>query len=141
MDPFALELCLVKRKSLSICLMQSDKITIVKEVNVPEQPVLLSMDGYFVCMASSNNYYIVDWNSSTYQLLCSNDTETFVRPICKFVSRNEFLINGLSHLGVFVKSSGISERPPIDWGADVLQIAYSYPYILCMRKDSISIIR
>ncbi|KAI7693990.1 hypothetical protein SSS_01038 [Sarcoptes scabiei] len=61
-------------------------------------------------------------------------------PICKFVSRNEFLISTPSYLGVFIKTSAISERPPIDWGPNVLQIVYSYPYVLCMKIHSISII-
>lgn len=141
MDPFTVEMCLMKRKSLCIGHVQADKITVVKELNVAEQPILLAMDGHFICMASASNYYMVNWETLSSQLLCSHDADSFVRPICKFVTRNEFLINGLSHLGVFSKTSGISERPPIDWGEDVEQIAYSYPYILCLKKNSISIIR
>ena len=141
MDPFSIELCLVKKKCICICQLQADKITTLKEVNVPEQPLLVSMDGYYVCIATDSNYYMLDWQSGSSQLLCSNDTNSFMKPIVKHVSRNEFLINGLSHLGIFVKTSGISERPPIDWGMDVQRIAYSYPYILCLKKYSIAIIR
>lgn len=140
-DPFSVEVCLVKRKSVCICHLQSEKIVSLKEVNLAEQPLLVSMDGYFVCIATESNYYMLDWQSGASQLLCSIDATSLMRPIVKHVSRNEFLINGLSHLGIFVKTSGISERPPIDWGLDVQRIAYSYPYILCLKKHSISIIR
>lgn len=141
MDPFIIELCLVKRKSVSICQMQLEKIVTIKEVNIPEQPILVSMDGYYVCIASESNYYMLNWQSGIFQLLCSNDANSFIMPVIKHVSRNEFLINGLSHLGIFVKTSGISERPPIDWGLDVQKIAFTHPYILCLKKYSISIIR
>lgn len=140
-DPFALELCIGKRKSITICLLQDNKLSVIKEMNLPEQPILLSMDGYYVCMASPENYYMIDWENGTHQLLCNNDSNSLLKPVCKYIARNEFLINGASHLGVFVKSSGISERPPIDWGPDVSQIAYSYPYILCLKRHVVSIIR
>lgn len=140
-DPFTLELCLVKKKSVCIYHLQADKLTLVKEVTVPEQPILVAMDGYFVCMAAENNYYMLDWQSGECQQLISNDSTSSMSPVCKHVARNEFLINGLSHLGVFVNTSGISERPPIDWGMDVKRIAYSYPFILCLKQYSITIIR
>ncbi|XP_017482905.1 PREDICTED: transforming growth factor-beta receptor-associated protein 1 homolog [Rhagoletis zephyria] len=139
-DPFTLELCLVKKKSVCIYHLQADKLTLVKEVTVPEQPILVAMDGYFVCMAAENNYYMLDWQSGECQQLISNDSTSSMSPVCKHVARNEFLINGLSHLGVFVNTSGISERPPIDWGMDVKRIAYSYPFILCLKQYSITII-
>lgn len=140
-DPFTLELCLVKKRSVCIYHLQADKLTLVKEVTVPEQPIFSAMDGYFVCMAAEKNYYMLDWQSGEWQQLISNDSTSFMSPVCKLVARNEFLINGLSHLGVFVNTSGISERPPIDWGMNVKCIAYSYPFILCLKQHSISVIR
>ncbi|KAH7640297.1 transforming growth factor-beta receptor-associated protein 1-like [Dermatophagoides farinae] len=140
MDPFQVEICMAKRKSFTIGLLHSDKMNIMKEINVSEQPLLMAMDGHFICMASASNYFMINWETGSSQLLCSNPGETYVMPICKYISRNEFLIDGPSHLGVFIKTSGISERPPINWGPNVSQIAYSYPYILCLKSNSISII-
>lgn len=139
MDPFIIEICLVKKRAVSICQLQSSETMVVlRDVQMQEQPISVSMDGYFVCAASDNNYFMIDWQQGTSQLLCSNEADN--SSICKYVSKNEFLINGLAHLGIFVKTSGISEHPPIDWGMGVQQIAYSYPYILCLKKNVISVI-
>nr|XP_027195488.1 transforming growth factor-beta receptor-associated protein 1-like [Dermatophagoides pteronyssinus] len=144
MDPFQLEICLAKRKLIQIGLINGDKLTLLKEINLTEQPLIMSMDGYFICMASISNYFIINWMDGSQQQLCVNPYEPsssqYQLPICKYISRNEFLINGPSNLGVFIKTSGISERPPINWGPEVLQIAYSYPYILCLKSGKISII-
>lgn len=140
-DPFSVELCLVKKRTVSICHLQADKMTLLREITVPEQPILVAMDGYSVCFAGESNYYMLDCKSATSQQLCSIETSSFMSPVCKHVARDEFLINGISQLGIFVKASGISERPPIDWGVDVKRIAYSYPYILCLKEHSIAIIR
>lgn len=139
-DPFQIELCLARSKSLEIVSIRSDRISVIKEVSVVEQPISVSMDGDYICMASPNHYFILNWQTNSSQVICESSGD-MIFPICKFVSRNEFLISTPSYLGVFIKTSAISERPPIDWGPNVLQIVYSYPYVLCMKIHSISIIR
>lgn len=143
-DPFSLELCLGKKKSVQIFLMQQDnKWTMLREVSIPEPPLLTSMDGEFVCLVAEKNHYMIDWQGGSSQLLFSNivDESKELKPICKHITRGEFLVNGASHLGLFVKTSGISERPPIDWGMNVSHVAYSYPYILCLKENTVSIFR
>ncbi|KAI7693989.1 hypothetical protein SSS_01038 [Sarcoptes scabiei] len=60
-DPFQIELCLARSKSLEIVSIRSDRISVIKEVSVVEQPISVSMDGDYICMASPNHYFILNW--------------------------------------------------------------------------------
>ena len=140
-NPFCVEICLVKRKSIQICEIEEDKINVLKEVSVPEQILTASMDGYNVCAASDSSYYMIDWRNSSCQMVLANDNSALqTKSMVRHVARDEFLINGLA-LGIFLKTSGISDKPPIDWGTDVLNYVHYHPFILCLKRHSISIIR
>lgn len=141
-NPFSVELCLVKRKAIQICELEEDKLSLLKEISLPEQILTISMDGYHLCAASEGNYYMIDWQTGNHQVVLGNDSSgpEATRPMIRHVARDEFLINGLN-LGIFLKTSGISDKPPIDWGTDVLNYVHYHPFILCLKRESICIIR
>ena len=139
-NPFSVQLCIARRKQLIVYNMTSEKIIAIKEVSLQQFVLSLSMDGQFICVGTDTQFLAVNWETSHIQELCSVDSEIAV-PVSKRITKEEFLISGPSSLGLFVKSTGISERPPLQWGSDILSIAYSHPYILCLNEQSVSIFR
>ncbi|CAG2117918.1 unnamed protein product, partial [Medioppia subpectinata] len=137
-NPFSVELCVARRKQLIVYNMTSEKIIAIKEISLPEFVLSLSMDGQYICVGTDSQYLIVDWDSGHIQDVCNCDSHIAV-PVCKRITKHEFLISGPSALGLFVKNTGISERPPIQWSSDIVSIAYSHPYILCLTDSLVSI--
>ena len=139
-NPFSVQLCIARRKQLIVYNMTSEKMIPIKELSLQQFVLSLSMDGQYICVATDSQYLIVDWETSYIQELCAVDSEIAV-PVSKRITKEEFLISGPSALGLFVKSTGVSDRLPLQWGSDILSIAYSHPYILCLSEQMISIFR
>ena len=133
-------MCVARRKQVTVYNMTSEKMIAIKEVSVPQFVLTLAMDGHYLCVGTDSQFLVVNWETSHIQDLCCVDSEIAV-PVCKRISKEEFLISGPSALGLFVKSTGISERPPIQWTSDIVAIAYSHPYILSLNDNSVSIFR
>lgn len=58
-----------------------------------------------------------------------------------FIFQEEFLLGGPSALGIFVTTAGISERPPLQWGNNVISVAYSHPYVIVLSSDVVTVYR
>lgn len=138
-DGTKVEICLAKSKQLIVSILYSDRIVTKKEITIPEQAIMITMDGYYVCMAGASHYYMINYETNAIQELCGRDSGSIA--ICQHITENEFLINGSSHLGIFVNTFGCSNKPPIVWGDNIQSIAYLHPYVICLKHNSISIIR
>ena len=138
-NPFSVEICVAVKKQILICEFNSEKIIVMKEVNIGKPGLSMAMDGQYVCVGTETDFIVVNWETSHIQDLCACDNE--ILPITKRINKEEFLISGPGSLGLFVKATGISEKPPLQWGREIIAITYSRPYILCLNENLLSIYR
>uniref|UniRef100_A0A2R5L6M1 Putative vacuolar assembly/sorting n=1 Tax=Ornithodoros turicata TaxID=34597 RepID=A0A2R5L6M1_9ACAR len=137
-DPFCVELCLGKRKQLQLYNLTETKLCHEKDISLPETPLAMAMDGKFLCVALSTQYVLVDTVSGTKQILFPYESNITV-PVVKRISKEEFLLNGPSALGMFVTTEGVSQRPPLPWAAPVKALTYSHPYVVCLSDDCLDV--
>ncbi|XP_015915375.1 transforming growth factor-beta receptor-associated protein 1 [Parasteatoda tepidariorum] len=137
-NPFSVEVCVAKKKQLLICHVTDDKMIQLRDISIPEPPLAMAMDGQYVCLALSSKYVVVDTESGYAQELFPYDSNT-TSPLVKRITKEEFLLGGPSALGMFVTTAGISERPPLQWGENVISVAYSHPYIVVLSSDNLTV--
>ncbi|MCL4130257.1 UNVERIFIED_CONTAM: hypothetical protein GTU68_011335, partial [Idotea baltica] len=138
LDPFTLQFCVGKRKSLQICSLCEDRVSLLKEISIQDPPINMAMDGKFVCVAGHIQYCVYNVDSGTSQDLFTCDP-SITYPLIKRISKEEFLVMGPGNLGMFVTAAGTSERPPIQWSEGVLALSYYHPYILTLTNSFIRI--
>uniref|UniRef100_A0A803VAX4 Transforming growth factor beta receptor associated protein 1 n=1 Tax=Ficedula albicollis TaxID=59894 RepID=A0A803VAX4_FICAL len=139
-DPFCVEVCIisVKRRTIQMFLVFEDRVQIVKEVFTPEQPCAVAVDGYYLCLALTTQYIILNYNTGVSQDLfpyCSDEK----RPIVKRIGRQEFLLAGPGGLGMFATVDGISQRAPVHWSENVLGAALCFPYVVALDDEFITV--
>ncbi|XP_076056469.1 transforming growth factor-beta receptor-associated protein 1-like isoform X2 [Oratosquilla oratoria] len=138
LDPFTIQFCVGKRRSVQMCSLHEDRVSLFKEVSTIDSPVSLAMDGSFVCVAGQCQYSVYNVQTGSVQDLFPYDpTTTF--PHVKRIAKEEFLLVGPGSLGMFVTAAGISERPPIQWTDDILAVTYYHPYILTVTSEFIRV--
>ncbi|XP_018418950.1 PREDICTED: transforming growth factor-beta receptor-associated protein 1 [Nanorana parkeri] len=139
-DPFSVEVCLIssKRRTVQIFSVGQERVQIVREVATPEQPCCLAADGYYLCLALSSRYVILNYNTGHCQDLFPYPSEQ-KRPIIKRISRQEFLLAGPGGLGMFATVAGISQRAPVRWSENVIGAAVSFPYVLALDEEFITV--
>ncbi|CAL4122719.1 unnamed protein product, partial [Meganyctiphanes norvegica] len=138
LDPFTIHLCVGKKRSIQVCSLHEDRVSLLKEVSTQDTPVNVAMDGAFVCVAGQVQYSIYNVETNSSQDLFPYDPET-TYPHVKRVAKEEFLLAGPGNLGMFVTSAGISERPPIQWSDGVSAVSYYHPYILTINNQFIRV--
>lgn len=99
-DPFCVEVCIVsvKRRTIQLFLVYEDRVQIVKEVFTQEQPCAVAVDGYYLCLALTTQYIILNYDTGISQDLFPYSSEER-RPIVKRIGRQEFLLAGPGGLG------------------------------------------
>uniref|UniRef100_A0A3B4TN33 Transforming growth factor, beta receptor associated protein 1 n=1 Tax=Seriola dumerili TaxID=41447 RepID=A0A3B4TN33_SERDU len=139
-DPFCVEMGILssKRRTVQIYMVYVDRVQLVKEVTTPEQPCALSLDGYFLCLALSTQYMIVNYNTGASQDLFPYNSEER-RPIVKRISREEFLLAAPGGLGMFANAEGVSQRAPVNWSESVIGAAVCFPYVVALDESFITI--
>lgn len=103
-DPFCVEMGVLssKRRTVQIYMVYEDRVQLVKDVTTPEQPCAISLDGYFLCLALTTQYMILNYNTGASQDLFPYNSEER-RPIVKRISREEFLLAAPGGLGESVQ--------------------------------------
>ncbi|KAM7129307.1 transforming growth factor-beta receptor-associated protein 1 isoform 1-T2 [Ciconia maguari] len=139
-DPFCVEVCIisVKRRTIQMFMVFEDRVQIVKEVFTPEQPCAVAVDGYYLCLALTTQYIILNYNTGISQDLfpyCSDEK----RPIVKRIGRQEFLLAGPGGLGMFATVDGISQRAPVHWSENVIGAALCFPYVVALDDEFITV--
>ncbi|KAJ8047948.1 Transforming growth factor-beta receptor-associated protein 1 [Holothuria leucospilota] len=136
-DAFSIEIATcAKKRAVQVYVVTEDKITFIKEVAIPELPMNLAVDGFCMCVAMETQYILVNYETGAVRDLypvSSQERAPFVRRIGK-----EFVLPGPG-IGVFVTPAAISERPPIKWAEDVHGVGFSYPYIVAMDSEFLTI--
>ncbi|CAJ0935352.1 unnamed protein product, partial [Ranitomeya imitator] len=139
-DPFSVEVCVIssKRRTVQIFSVTQERVHLVREVSTPEQPCALAADGHFLCLALSSRYVTLNYGTGHCQDLFPFPSEQ-KRPIIKRISREEFLLAGPGGLGMFATVAGISQRAPVHWSDNVIGAAVSFPYVLALDEEFITV--
>ncbi|XP_008402619.1 transforming growth factor-beta receptor-associated protein 1 homolog [Poecilia reticulata] len=139
-DPFCVEMGVLssKRRTVQVYMVYEDRVQLVKEVNTPEQPCAVSIDGYFLCLALTTQYVILNYNTGASQELFPYNSEER-RPIVKRISREEFLLAAPGGLGMFANSEGASQRAPVNWSESVIAAAVCFPYVVALDENFVTI--
>ncbi|MEE6470358.1 hypothetical protein FKM82_008943 [Ascaphus truei] len=139
-DPFSVEVCLIssKRRTVQIFSVGQERVQLVREVATPEQPCALAADGHYLCLALSSRYITLNYNTGHCQDLFPYPSEQKT-PIIKRISRQEFLLAGPGGLGMFATVAGISQHAPVRWSENVIGAAVSFPYVLALDEDFITV--
>lgn len=137
-DPFCVQVCTAKRKQLQLYAVTDSKVAHQSDISLPEPPLAMAMDGDYVCVATATQYLVACSSTGHIQNLVPYDGELTV-PFVKRIAKDEFLLNGPSDLGIFATSLGVSQRPPLPWGANVLAVAYGHPYVVCLSEDYVTV--
>ncbi|XP_034381601.1 transforming growth factor-beta receptor-associated protein 1 homolog [Cyclopterus lumpus] len=139
-DPFCVEMGVLssKRRTVQIYMVYEDRVQLVKEVTTPEQPCAVSVDGYFLCLALTSQYMILNYNTGASQDLFPYNSEER-RPIVKRIGREEFLLAAHGGLGMFANAEGVSQRAPVNWSESVIGAAVCFPYVVALDESFITI--
>lgn len=137
-DPFCVQVCAARRKQLQFHSITDVKVLHQGDIPLPEPPIAMAMDGDYVCIATATQYAVVCCRTGHIQDLVPYDSGHTIGFV-KRIAKDEFLLNGPSDLGIFATSAGVSQRPPLPWGACVSAVAYSHPYIVCLAEESVTV--
>uniref|UniRef100_A0A8C6T6W7 Transforming growth factor, beta receptor associated protein 1 n=1 Tax=Neogobius melanostomus TaxID=47308 RepID=A0A8C6T6W7_9GOBI len=139
-DPFCVEMGILssKRRTVQIFMVYEDRVQLVKEVNTPEQPCAISLDGYFLCLALTTQYIILNYNTGANQDLFPYNSEER-KPIVKRIGREEFLLAAPGGLGMFANAEGVSQRAPVNWSECVIGAAVCFPYVVALDESFITV--
>ncbi|XP_030637432.1 transforming growth factor-beta receptor-associated protein 1 homolog [Chanos chanos] len=139
-DPFCVEMAVVssRRRAVQIFSVHEDRVQMLKEVATPEQPVAVSLDGYFLCLALPAQYMILNYKTGASQDLFPYDCEER-KPIVKRIGREEFLLAAPGGLGMFANAEGISQRAPVKWSESVIAAAVCYPYVVALDEGFVTV--
>ncbi|KAK7898325.1 hypothetical protein WMY93_019178 [Mugilogobius chulae] len=127
-----------KRRTVQIFMINEDRVQLVKEVNTPEQPCAVSLDGYFLCLALTTQYMILNYNTGANQDLFPYNSEER-KPIVKRIAREEFLLAAPGGLGMFANAQGVSQRAPVNWSESVIGAAVCFPYVVALDESFITV--
>ncbi|BFZ03909.1 hypothetical protein BsWGS_06947 [Bradybaena similaris] len=138
-NPFSVEICVaLKRKMIQLYTVTEDRLMHLRDVSLPEQALVVGVDGIFVCAALASQYCMIDTDSGHITDLFPIDPDQ-IHPIIKRISKEEFLLNGPNALGIFVTSAGVSQRPPMQWSDGLTAVSFVHPYILAMNDEFITV--
>lgn len=139
-DPFCVEMGVLssKRQTVQIFMVYEDRVQLVKEVNTPEQPCTICLDGYFLCLALTTQYIILNYNTGANQDLFPYNSEER-KPIVKRIGREEFLLAAPGGLGMFANAEGVSQRAPVNWSESVVGAAVCFPYVVALDESFITV--
>ncbi|KAJ3593828.1 hypothetical protein NHX12_006162 [Muraenolepis orangiensis] len=139
-DPFCVEIAVIssRRRTVQVFTVFRDRVQLVKEVTTAEQPSVVSLDGYFLCLALASQYMILNYTTGASQDLFPYNSEER-RPIVKRIGREEFLLAAPGGLGMFANAEGVSQRAPVHWSESVMGAAVCFPYVVALDQDFVSV--
>ncbi|XP_063956642.1 transforming growth factor-beta receptor-associated protein 1-like isoform X1 [Lytechinus pictus] len=138
-SPFSVEIAVAtKRRLVQVYSVTEDKMVLVKDVSIPDMSVNIGIDSFCVCVALSNQYILVNYDTGQITDLFPIETE-HTTPVIKRVGREEFLLAGPGALGMFVTSGGMSQRPPLKWAESVSAVSYTFPYVVALDDEFLTV--
>ncbi|XP_016125443.1 transforming growth factor-beta receptor-associated protein 1 [Sinocyclocheilus grahami] len=127
-----------KRKTVSVYKVHVDRWECVRQVALPQEPVVLAVHGTCLCVATCDRYFLHDYQSQTTLDLFPHNLgkQNIIANKC---GKGEFILNGPGCLGMFVMKNGTSQHPPVQWPDGVVDAAVLFPYVLVLQNQTIHI--
>ncbi|KAF4102043.1 transforming growth factor-beta receptor-associated protein 1 [Onychostoma macrolepis] len=127
-----------KRKTVSVYKVYVDRWECVRQVALPQEPVVLAAHGTCLCVATCDRYFLHDYQSQTTLDLFPHNLgkQNIIANKC---GKGEFILNGPGCLGMFVMKNGTSQHPPVQWPDGVVDAAVHFPYVLALQNQTIHI--
>ncbi|XP_077095253.1 transforming growth factor-beta receptor-associated protein 1 [Siphateles boraxobius] len=127
-----------KRKIVRIYKVCVDRWECVRQVALPQEPVVLAVHGTCLCVATCDRYFLHDYQSQTTLDLFQHNLgkQNIIANKC---GKGEFLLNGPGSLGMFVMRNGTSQHPPVQWPDGVVDAAVHFPYVLALQNQTVHI--
>ncbi|XP_067099420.1 transforming growth factor-beta receptor-associated protein 1 [Osmerus mordax] len=127
-----------RKRGIRIHVLGVDRWECVKEVALLQDPVALAVEDTVVCVATGNRYLLHDYKTGNgVDLFPHNLNKQNV--IVSTAGRGEFLLNGPDCLGMFVMSTGVCQRPPLQWPEGVLAAGVCFPYVLTLLPQALHV--
>ncbi|KAJ3112251.1 transforming growth factor, beta receptor associated protein 1 [Phlyctochytrium bullatum] len=135
----AFRLSTAKRRTLQCLRIGPDNLLLEKEVPLGDGAVALCRYNQVVCAADSQTYKLVRLaDGETIPLFPYERTVS--RPLICPVGKGEFLLVMTSNqhmgLGVFVNARGDAVRGTLQWPSVPKSVAFHFPYIVTLLKNS-----
>nr|VZI46672.1 unnamed protein product [Spirometra erinaceieuropaei] len=92
----------------------------------------------FLVFATPTHYFCLDFKTKRINELFAR-TEKHVKPLITQVSETEFLLSGPGALGIFVDSTGASQRPPIPLSSNLSSLFCYDSLIFAIDDEFVSI--
>ncbi|XP_067944461.1 transforming growth factor-beta receptor-associated protein 1-like [Watersipora subatra] len=138
-NPFSRQICFASRKKqLQLYNLSADKWIHIKDISLPELPLITCLDSNKLCLALQTKYMLVNTETSKMLDLFPYNRETD-SPFVKRLEKGEFFLGGPSDLGMFVSASGVSKRPPMQLKNETFALAFSSPYLISLNHEFIVI--
>ncbi|KAM0748698.1 hypothetical protein T439DRAFT_70364 [Meredithblackwellia eburnea MCA 4105] len=164
--PDAMHVCAIKRRRVHILRVTNEGVTPIRDLPLPEGALVSTFRKQHICVADTENYYVVDLaNAVAIPLLpisqapnvterplsitsatsstpspTTNGPDPRQRPVVACVGTNEFLI--ASHtadttLGVFVTESGEPCRGTLEWSSNLRSLVVDPPYVIALLFNNV----
>ncbi|RXN08852.1 transforming growth factor-beta receptor-associated 1-like protein [Labeo rohita] len=137
-DSVKLIVASTKRKTVSVYKVYVDRWECVRQVALPQEPVVLAAHGTCLCVATCDRYFLHDYQSQTTLDLFPHNLgkQNIIANKC---GKGEFILNGPGSLGMFVMKNGTSQHPPVQWPDGVVDAAVHFPYVLALQNQTVHI--
>ncbi|CAI8050652.1 Transforming growth factor-beta receptor-associated protein 1 [Geodia barretti] len=136
--PFEVIVAPQRRKQIQKYTLSGERFGHVKDYSIPEPAHAMARDGNSVCVALSGQdgkYVIINIHEGNmFDILSYEPGST---PFVRRMGKGEFLVNAGS-FGITTTISGISNRPPVEWGSEFPPKAatYVFPYIVAWSQEA-----
>ncbi|KAG5857316.1 hypothetical protein ANANG_G00018160 [Anguilla anguilla] len=127
-----------RKRAVSVHSVSVDRWECLREVALPQEPLGLAVDGSCLCVAASDRYFLHDCEGGATIDLFPHDLPK-QGIIVDAIGKGEFLLHSPGSLGMFVTSTGVSHRPPIQWLEGVLGAVVHFPYVLTLSSEALHI--
>ncbi|XP_067311882.1 transforming growth factor-beta receptor-associated protein 1 [Pseudorasbora parva] len=127
-----------KRKIVSVYKVCVDRWECMRQVALPQEPLVLTVHGTCLCVATCDRYFLYDYQSQTTLDLFSHN-QGKLNIIANKYGKGEFILNGPGNLGMFVMKNGASQHPPVQWPDGVVDAAVHFPYVLALQNQTVHI--
>uniref|UniRef100_A0A671SRS7 Si:ch211-266g18.9 n=1 Tax=Sinocyclocheilus anshuiensis TaxID=1608454 RepID=A0A671SRS7_9TELE len=124
-----------KRKTVSIYKVCVDRWDCVRQVALPQEPVVLAVHGTCLCVATCDRYFLHDYQSQTTLYLFPHNLGK--QNIIANKRRIHFKWAWMQAL--FEMKNGTSQHPPVQWPDGVVDAAVHFPYVLALQNQTVHI--
>ncbi|KAJ3757086.1 hypothetical protein EV360DRAFT_95409 [Lentinula raphanica] len=137
------DFCVIKRSSLAMFSLGTQRLIYQKEIPLPQGGVLACRLGYTLCIADKTHYNMLNLETAEiYPILPLNqDYQSPDLPVEPFIvptGENDFLLvswTGQNSMGIFITPSGEPVRGTLTWSQHPTSICLDLPHATAILPD------